>query len=551
MKPGSRTPFQKFLSHVRPDTPDVIRIWILAFFNALVQFSVPLGIQAIVSLIAAQQMPTSWYVLTVLVVAGVALTGLFQIMQMALLEKMEERIFVRNAFDFAWRLPRLRMAETQNVYLPEITNRFFETLSIQKGLSKIIVDFSTSAVQIVLGILVLGLYHPAFIILGLVLITVLIAALRITSGHAMNTSLNESKYKYELVGWLEELARNSGTFKLGGEPPLPLSKTDDLAVSYLHHRRKHFRVLLGQKVGLATFNVLLTLGLIVLGGLLVVSGDINLGQFVAAEIIIILIMSSTEKILRTVETIYDVLTSAEKLSAVEEMPLEDRGGSVKLRSEGALSIEARELSFVFPESGRRVFEPVSFKVKAGESVCISGDSGSGKTTLLALAAGLFPGFSGSLLIEGLPLSNLQLDHLRSRTGTNLRYENLFKGTIMENITLGMPQVTEEDVWQAAEASGLHEYVTSLSEGYDTMIDPEGRRLPEHALRKILLTRALARKPGLLLIEDQFLLFTQADRQRIVQTLTSPDAPWTLIIVSNSADVIERCDQVVTLKKESK
>ncbi len=211
-------------------------------------------------------------------------------------------------------------------------NRFFDTVTLQKGLSKLLLDFSAAVLQTVFGVLLLSLYHPYFIILGVSIIVVAFVIIRYTARDGMKTSMIESDYKYKMAFWLEESARNATTFKLAGVSDFILDKTNEIAEGYVKARKSHFKVLLSQYVTLATFKTFIITGLLVLGSLLVIDQRMNIGQFVASEIVIILIIGSVEKLMLSIETIYDVLTSVEKLDKIGKLDLEQDSEKISIIS---------------------------------------------------------------------------------------------------------------------------------------------------------------------------------------------------------------------------
>ncbi len=285
-----------------------------------------MGIQAIINLIQGAQISTSWIVLVVLVTLGVAFQGLLQLMQIRILENIQQKIFTRSSFEFVYRFPKITMDELKNDYPPELANRFFDTLTVQKGLSKILIDFPAALLQIVLGLLLLSFYHPFFIIYGLLLILLGFLLFKSTAKKGLETSLLESKKKYNVAHWIQEVARSLISFKLSGSTNLAMKKNDELTAAYLDARESHFKVLMLQFSQMIGFKVLVTLGLLLIGGLLVINQQMNIGQFVAAEIIILLLISSVEKVITGLESFYDVLTSLEKIGQVVDKKLEKQEG---------------------------------------------------------------------------------------------------------------------------------------------------------------------------------------------------------------------------------
>lgn len=191
------TPLKRFYNLLELDKKDIYQIFFYAIFAGLISLSLPLGIQAIITFIQSGRVSASWIVLIILVVAGVALVGILALMQLRITENLQQKIFVRASFEFAARLPKIKSEELYGTYPPELTNRFFDTLTIQKGTSKLLTDFSAALLQITFGIILLSLYHPYFIVFGLLLFLLLFFIFKFSYKSGIETSLKESKFKIQ------------------------------------------------------------------------------------------------------------------------------------------------------------------------------------------------------------------------------------------------------------------------------------------------------------------------------------------------------------------
>ena len=548
--PKSSSPVSRFIRMLEPDRKEISQIYLYALFNGMVNLSLPLGIQAIINLIQGGRISTSWIVLVGVVILGIAFAGLLQIMQLRITENIQQRIFTRASFDFAYRVPRIRLEALYNLYAPELMNRFFDILTIQKGLPKILMDLSTASLQIVFGLILLSLYHPFFIVFGLILVLLLYLIFRFTGKQGLKSSYDESTYKYRVAHWLEELARTKDTFKLAGKTLLPLQKADREVSGYLDAREKHFGLLLRQYVGMVGFKIIVAAGLLIMGGKLVLDQQMNIGQFVAAEIIILLIMNSTEKLILSFETIYDVLTGVEKMSYVTQLELERVEGEdaeVLRAGKSGLTVEVRDLIFTYPGSLRSVLENMSFVIRSGEKVCICGPNGSGKSTLMQVIGGLYQATAGQLLFNGIPASAVKIDALRSMIGDSLTREQVFEGTLWENIAMGRPGVTRENVELGIDAFQLRRWLQQQPMGLHQAIYPGGARLPRSIIQKILLVRSIADTPQLLLLEDALEHIEQGERNKIIDFITSPERPWTLVAISSNPEFMRRCNRLIWIE----
>jgi ABC-type bacteriocin/lantibiotic exporter with double-glycine peptidase domain len=301
------------------------------------------------------------------------------------------------------------------------------------------------------------------------------------------------------------------------------------------------------------FKTLIAAGLLTVGAYLVIRNEITVGQFVASEIVIILVMGSVEKIILILETMFDLLTGVEKLAAITDMPLEQPGGrplmtvaDCKDRHPG-MGIEARDLSYRYTETGRVALRGVSFNVKPGERIGIAGHPGSGKTALLNVLSGLLSEYKGNLLVDDVAMRQIDLDELRHQIGDHTAGEDVFRGTLLENIAMGKDGIDLAAVDDAVRRTGLESLVQDLPKGLHTELEPTGRGLSSSIVARIILARSIVDQPRLLAIEGLFGPFTPFERQHVLDLLTGEDRTWTLFMVTKDPQVAIRCDRILVLE----
>lgn len=526
---------------------DIFYIMFYAIVVGLVSLVLPLGIQTTMELISGGVFFSSVYVLIGGVIVGTLLAGGLQIFQMSLVEFLQRRVFTKAAFEFAYRLPRIRLDALDNQYTPELVNRFFDVLTIQKSLPKFLIEFSGAAFQILFGLLLLSLYHPFFVFFGLSLLGVLFLIFYLLGPSGLKTSIQESKYKYQVVHWLEDVGRSLHAFKITGSTNLPIRKTDYHVSSYLKNRKSYFRIVLTQFGAIVLFKAAIIGGLLIMGTALVVSREITLGQFVASEVVIIMILASVEKIIMYTDVVYDLLTAVDKVGIVTDLPMEKRGGIDMLPEDikKPFAIRARKLVYRHTGKTANALNHIEFDVEAGEKICIAGVSGSGKSTLVNVLAGLLPKFEGSISVNGYSLRDLDLTFFRDHLGGNGTAEDIFDGTWLENLTVGNPNVNIGTVLKAIEEVGLQDEVNLLPQGLETKILSHGKGLSSSTIQKILVARCLAKDSRLLLIHDYFSFFNRKEKSVILSKLIG-HRDKTVIIVSNDPMVMGACHRVLVL-----
>lgn len=543
----SITPSKRFWRLLSIYRPELRQIYAYAIFNGVVNLTLPLGIQAIVNYIQTGELTASWVVLVFFVLIGITITGAIQVFQLRLVENIQQNLFARSGFEFAYRIPKISFLQLDEIHAPELVNRFFDTLTIQRGLPKILIDFSLAAFQIVFGLILLAVYSTYFILLGLGLVFILWLIFKITGPKGLETSLKESKYKYQLAHWLEEIARVNRTFKLNTAHKFHLDKTDDIIAHYLKYRESHFQVLINQFRLFIGFKVLVASGLLVLGSYLVFQDQMNIGQFVAAEIIILLIINSVEKVIRSIDTIYDVLTALEKIGYLTDLKLDEKQGVNTINTDEALAIRAENIHFGFNGEKSQIIQNLSFEIPARSKVLLTGPSGSGKTLLLQILTGIHNIEEGKLFFNDAPFQNYQREQLYDALGVSFPTNQLFEGSFRDNILLGRP-IPEKDLKEVLDVLKLQDYLIQQPQGLDSHVDSGGRRLPRGIIQKLLIARLLVHKPKLLLLEDPLLFIEEQEKIRIIDYLMHKDRNWTVVVVSDFYYWHEKCTQIIELKK---
>jgi len=529
---------------LRLDKKDISSIYFFAILGGLIALTLPLGIQTIINFVTAGTLSTSIVVLIIIVVLGVFINGLVQVRQMQITEKVKQKIFTRYSLEFANKLPHLNIEKLDKYYLPELVNRYFDAPSLTKSLEKILLDVPAAIIQIVFGLILLSFYHPIFIGFGLFLIVILVIIVKYTSPQGLATSLKASDYKYAIASWLEEMARVIKSFKYSKDTDLHLKKADKLVSGYLDARTSHFKILLTQYWSLITFKIIITAAMLIVGSYLVIDNQINVGQFIAADIVIIAIMNSVEKLISSLDKVYDTLTSIQKLSKVIDSDIETSGTRELEALNKGVTIDFLDVNFSYDT--KQVLKNLSFKIQSGQLICLSGASGSGKSSVLRLLTGAFTNFTGTILIDNAPIGNYSLKSLRSQTGILLSQQDIFNGTLLENLTMGSAEISIEEVNKLSDRLNLKDFIKTYKDGYDAVLDTQGKKINANIRQEILLVRALLGKHRLLLLENPFNNLEPKEVVALMDYLQNENAA-TIIIISDDENVKSKCDMVINLK----
>jgi len=451
------------------------------------------------------------------------------------------------ALEFAFRVPRLKYSASLEADLPEQMNRLFEAVAIQKGVQKLLLDVPTALLTIVFGLVLLTFYSPWFSIFAVIVVLSLILVIRWTGPEGLATSVVESKYKYKAVHWLEEIARAFHAFKYAGESTLPVERMDDVITGYLKYRKKHFAVLVKQTIALIGFKTFITAAVLIIGATLVQTNRLLLGQFVGAEVVIVTVLVGVEKLISSLATVYDVLTSVDKAGHVADLPMEPRGGLAPMHQPGVgIAIEARDLRYRYPGAGTAAVQGITVRIQPGERVAIMGVDGSGRSTLLKLLGGLIDDYDGTVRFDGITLRDLDRPALRVRVGQMLSWTDLFDGSVEENISVGRPHITPRDVREALDDLHLTDEIQQLPQGIQTEITNGGRSLSAHLANKLLIAQGIVGQPRLVVLDDFFQNLDATSRAHIIRLLTDRARPWTVLAVSHDPQLLAAFDRVLVI-----
>jgi putative ABC transport system ATP-binding protein len=542
------TPARRLLALFRPDRTDIGVLVLLSLISGVLLLATPLAVDAVVNNIAfggqEQVYVQALLILSVALFAFLALLALMRAAQHYVMEIIQQRLFVRLTADLAFRLPHTNMTALEPLMGPELVNRFFEIVTVQKSSSMLLLEGVNLALATLIGLVVLGFYHPFLLAFALVLVVSLLVIFGVLGRGAVRTSIEESYAKHAVAGWLEQIALFPVLFKADGAGAFACRRADELARDYVLARKAHFRVLLRQIAGLLALQAVASAALLTTGGLLVLRGELTLGQLVASELIVGAIVSSVAKFGKHLESWYDALAAVDKLGYLVDLPIERERGEVPAAVAGPAAVRADRISFGY-DAARPVQQDLSFDFPAGARVAVVGAAGFGASTLLDVMYGLRRTDEGMLTVDGIDVRHWTLEELR-RHAALVRDQDIVAGTIADNVRLGRRSIPLDKVRWALDCVGLTDAVLRLPDGLDTMLKPGGRPLSSSQRTRLVLARAIVGDPRLLLIDECLEGLDLESITALERYLFDRARPWTLVLVTRDPDLIRGCDHVLEL-----
>lgn len=524
-------------------------LWVAVIYSVvigLLSLVVPVAVQSLVNTIAFGSVLQPLVVLTLFVFVALGFAALINCLRAWVVEILQRSIFARVGTDLTWRLLRVRPDAFDKYHGPELVNRFFDVVTVQKSAATLMIDGLGIFMQTIIGLMLVALYHPILLAFDIFLIASMLFIVFVLGRGAIYTSIKESKAKYAFQAWLEQIATHLVTFKSAGGLELASAKADALMEDYLFYRSKHFKILLRQVAGSFLLQAVASSLLLGIGGWLVIERQLTLGQLVASELIVSLMVSGFTKFGKHLEVFYDLQAAVDKLGALVDLPLERAGGEAIPTATGAATVRLSGLSLGY-KSDSPVLRIRDWELRPGDRVGLMGRHGCGKSTLADTLFGLRQPQHGSLLLDGvdyraLPLSTIR-DHVALVRGTEL-----FTGTILENIRLGRQDMDLPAVTDALRKVGVLEEIQAMPDGLDTVLHPGGRPLSASQATRVMIARAIAGRPRLLILDDSLDPVDRArEREPICDMLFHPNAPWTLLCITERPDLLSRCNRVMLLE----
>lgn len=536
-------PFARLLHIARAEWSDIWVVIVFALLSGILALATPMAVQVMVSLVSFGRFLQPVVVLSLMLLALMAFWAALRLWETYIAEVLQRRLFSRVVHDLSYRLPRVRQDALDGQYGPELANRFFDVVTLQKVTTQFLLDVVDLVMVGIIGMVVLAVYHPLLLGLDLVLLFAIAFIIFVLGRGGVRTSIQESKYKYYTAGWLEEITRCPLTFKLDNSAEYAADKAEHLVSGYLENRRLHFRVLFRQIVFALVLHAAAGSVLLGVGGWLVIQGQLTLGQLVAAEMIVAIIVGAFTKMGKHLEAFYDLMAGVDKLGVLFDLPLESQQGLMRLPETHPAQLSVRNVAFRF--GSRDVFQDVSFEIKSGEHVALTGPSGCGKSTLADLLYDLRKPSRGRILVDEHELAEVRPDVWR-RHVMLLRQPEVFHAAVAENVHLDNPDIDVRLVREACERLALMDS-DALPDGLETMLSCTGAPLSDSQIRRLAVARALVHRPRLLVIDGLLDALPADVLDPVLDILFDPQAPWTLIVISSHPRVLDRCEREIALK----
>ncbi len=536
-------PLRRFLALLRLDQRDVLTICLFALVSGVLGLATPLAIESLVNVVSWGTYLQPLLVLALMLLACLGLAGILDVLQSFIVELIQRRFLVRIVGDLAHRFPRAKRSSLVGEFPRELANRVFDIMTIQKASAVLLLDGISIVLTTFLGLLLLAFYHPFLLGFDLVLVLCMVSITWLLGRGGIRTAIEESIVKYRIVSWLQDVLAAPAPFKVNGGEQLAVERANRLTTEYLNARQRQFRVVIRQFSFAVAIQVVASTALLGLGGWLVIRQQLTLGQLVASELVVTIVVGAFAKAGKSLEKFYDLMAGIDKVGHLLDVPVDPRYEMVEA-SAGPVDVRWENLSFHVDATGQE-YHVSSQKLTAGSRAALVGDQAKGSLILKCLS-GLVEPAHGIAEVFGHEARRAAL----SSKGNIIGYagkSQMFGGSLQENVDLGRPDISQNRVREVLVQVGLWDTVLGLPNGLKTPLLSDGAPMNDSQVAQLAIAQAMAGRPKLLLLDMVLDELSTTELAHLWPALAAPDATWTLIVVTNRASIADLCTTQIHLE----
>lgn len=285
------------------------------------------------------------------------------------------------------------------------------------------------------------------------------------------------------------------------------------------------------------------------GAYSVIKGDMSVGQLLAFNALLAYFLDPIKNLINLQPMMQTAIVASDRLGEILDLEIEKSEAEDKKISPNTLkgTIEFKGLDFRYG-TRQLVLKNINLKINSGEKIAFVGESGSGKTTLVKLLLNLYKWEKGEILINGYNVKDINMNYLRERIAYISQDIFLFSGTIYENLTLGIEKPDMETVIEAAKMAKAHDFINEMPLRYETMLEENGSNLSGGQKQRLAITRALLKKPDILIMDEATSNLDSITEKAIERTINEHTHGITTLIIAHRLSTIKSCDKIYVMYK---
>lgn len=469
---------------------------------SLLALATPISVQLLINSVANTAMPAPLWALSGVLLLLLLLVAGLSALRVWIMAAFERRLFSRVVAEVT-----LRAVHAQDPFFADgnrgdLFNRFFDLVVVQKSVPSLVIGAFTIMLQAAIGLTITSFYHPVFLAFNAVLVAAVLLVWLLWRRGAISGAVALSHAKHNAARWLESVGGSNGFYKSLRHLDFAMARSEAMTASYVDTHRRYFRYQFAQTIAFLLIYAFASAGLLLLGGMLILRGQLSLGQLVAAELILSGVFYGISQLGLYLDTFYDLVASSEELSLLFAIPQEPKVLGDNGPRDGA--VKMTDVRF---DQAR-----YNLTLAAGEQLVTVAEPGAERRLAMLLKRHVVPE-RGLVRIGGTDLGSFDMYHLRSDV-TVLDRSTIVEVTIREYLRLASGE-RAEDAMAALAMVGLERRLASLPQGLDTLLGSTGYPLSVGETMALKLANALLVRPRLLLLGQ---LFDLLPPQRLLAAL---------------------------------
>lgn len=496
---------------------------------SLFTLAVPVSVQLLINIVAHTASQTMVVTLALILLGLLGVSAAFAAFQSYAMELFDRRFYARVTADFTLQNIYAEHQYYEAVNRYELVNRYFDIMSVQRIVPSLFIGGFAIILQMIVGVVLVSFYHPWLMLFCVGFVVSLWLIWRIWAYRATETAVRLSAAKYETVRQMEDIARANSFFKSAHHIDFAVNRINSLTHDYLDKREAHFRHSFSQQIALLALYVIANALLLGLGGTLVISNELTLGQLVAAELILSAVFYGISRLGYYLAQWYDLSAALEEIWRVYRVPLEPIGGkqAVGERPQPLHFSQAR-----FHVSGQEI--NLDVELKAGQKVMAVCEGHTIQSTVLHAAKRYYAPETGAVLLGDADLQDCDVHQLRDRIKV-LDRPTIIEASVEEYLRTGAPDATRGEITEALSIFELEQSIARLPDGLSTKLGVTGYPLTISETLRLKLAAAYLGKPHVLILNEFFDTISYQRRQRIFRRLCE-DSALSLLYFSNRQDL---------------
>ncbi len=328
-----------------------------------------------------------------------------------------------------------------------------------------------------------------------------------------------------------------------------IKKFDECSVDFSKTNKKTALTWITYFPYIETFANLMSIALLVVGGLFIINGSLTMGEYVAFSGLIWAVQNPMRMLGNIMNEFQRFSAASDKVMEIyySEPQIVDKPDAIDLPNRFKGKVEFKNVSFQYEDGNLPVLHNISFVANPGETVAIMGETGCGKTSMIQLIPRFYEPTEGEVLVDGINVSDMKLTQLRKNIGLATQDVLLYSDTIDGNIAYGDSSLTKEEVEKFAKYSAAAKFITKMPEGYDTIVGERGVGLSGGQKQRISLARALAVKPAILILDDTTSAVDMETEKQIQHSLNELDFPCTKLIIAQRVSTTKFADKILIIQ----